>query len=32
LNQTRHYYGRIWGLSVRVLSVQVGVLPTAPRA
>jgi hypothetical protein len=31
LNQTRYYYGRMWGELVRVLSVQVGVLPTAPR-
>jgi hypothetical protein len=31
-NQTRYYYGRMWGLLVRVLSEQVGVLPTKPMA
>ena len=29
LNQTRYYYGRKWGLSVRELNEQVGGVPTA---
>ena len=28
LNQTRYYYGRTWGLLVRELSEQSGLLPT----
>jgi len=28
LKQTRYYYGRMWGLLVRVLSEQSGLLPT----